>query len=135
MFDSKTKYTRRVASMPAWRAAVALLLWVGLQAPVAAQAPAADAAAIKANIIGHTVSGAMTSGSAYREYYAPDGTIHGPDYRAKWRLDGNRMCLDYGGDAGPDCYQLVIDGQSVTWRLGGKTKGQGHIVAGNPRDL
>lgn len=95
----------------------------------------ADAATIKDRIIGNTVAGTMSPDSAYTEYYAPDGSIHGAGYQARWQLDGDRMCFEYDEAPQADCYQVRIEGDAVEWQRDGETQGQGTIVKGNPNDF
>ena len=95
----------------------------------------ASAERIRARIIGNTVGGTMSPDSSYTEYYAEDGTIHGPGYEAEWRIDGDRMCFDYDEAEQADCYDVRIDGDSVSWRRNGETEGRGTIVEGNPNNF
>jgi hypothetical protein len=97
--------------------------------PAAAQTPA-TAEAIRATIIGNTVQGGMSDGTAYTEFYATDGTIRGKDYTGAWTLEGDRMCFAYG--EAPTCFGVAIAGDQVTWLGEAGPAGTGTVVAGNP---
>lgn len=84
-------------------------------------------------IAGNTITGSMSSGQQYAEFYAKDGTIHGDGYTGTWSIDGDAMCFDYG--EGPDCYEVAADGQSVQWILDGEVDGTGTVRDGNPLDF
>jgi hypothetical protein len=90
----------------------------------------ADAAAIRAAIIGNTVEGGMSDGAAYAEFYAADGAIKGKDYAGTWTIEGDRMCFAYG--EAPTCYGVRIAGDKVTWMSDTAEAGTGTIRAGNP---
>lgn len=92
----------------------------------------ATADAIRATIIGNTVQGGMSDGTAYTEFYAIDGTIKGKDYTGLWTLDGDRMCFAYG--EAPTCFGVVIAGDQVTWVGETGPAGTGTVVAGNPNN-
>ncbi|MEO0371158.1 MAG: hypothetical protein AAF231_06850 [Pseudomonadota bacterium] len=103
---------------------------------MAAPAMAADMATraqITDQIIGNTVSGGMSSGEAYAEFYTTDGAIKADGYTGKWSLEGDEMCFDYG--EGVDCFGVGLDGANVTWFSGGEEAGTGTITAGNPNDF
>ena len=98
---------------------------------------AADAASgdrIRAAIGGNTVEGSMIASGAYKEFYAEDGSIKADGYTGKWTVDGDAMCFQYGTDP-QSCWQVTIDGNSVTWVKDGKTDGTGTIVPGNPAEF
>lgn len=93
----------------------------------------ATGAEISAAIAGNTVQGNMTAGGAYTEFYAEDGTIKGKDYTGTWTVEGDTMCFNYG-DA-PDCWNVRIDGEAVSWVKDGADGGTGTIVAGNANNF
>jgi hypothetical protein len=109
------------------------LALVLLATPALAQ-DLASGDAIKAAISDNTVQGNMLSAGAYTEFYAADGTIKGKDYTAKWTIEGDAMCFTYEG-AAPDCWQVKIAGEAVTWVKDGVDGGTGTIVAGNPNNF
>jgi hypothetical protein len=109
------------------------LVFVLLATPAFAQ-DLASGDAIKAAISDNTVQGSMLSSGAYTEFYAADGTIKGKDYTAKWTVEGDAMCFTYEG-AAPDCWQVKIAGEAVTWVKDGVDGGTGTIVAGNPNNF
>lgn len=88
---------------------------------------------ITALIAGNTITGSMSSGDQYAEFYAKDGTIHGDGYTGSWSIDGDTMCFDYG--EGPDCYHVSADGQAIEWIVDGEVDGTGTVRDGNPLDL
>ena len=106
-----------------------------LAALLAFSAPAfaetmATGAEISAAISGKTVQGSMAEAGVYTEFYAADGTIKGKDYTGKWTVEGDTMCFSY--DDAPDCWNMRLKGDAVTWVQDGKDGGTGTIVAGNP---
>jgi hypothetical protein len=107
------------------------LLLAALASPGLAQT-LATGPEITAAISGNTVQGSMTASGAYTEFYAADGTIKGPDYAGTWTVDGDTMCFSYG--EAPDCWNVRIEGEAVTWVQDGVDGGTGTIVAGNPNN-
>jgi hypothetical protein len=108
-------------------AAVAALLFGNA---ALAQEPATGEA-IRAAIAGNTVQGSMLATGVYTEFYADDGTIKGQGYEGAWRVEGDRMCFEYGQD--PEaCWQVGLVGDQVTWLKDGQADGTGMIVPGNP---
>jgi hypothetical protein len=111
-----------------------LALALAIALPAMAQADDfATGAEIKAAITGNTVQGSMTATGAYTEFYAADGTIEAADYSGEWSVEGDTMCFSYG-DA-PDCWNVRIDGDEVTWVQDGKDGGTGTLVPGNPNSF
>jgi hypothetical protein len=99
--------------------------------PIAAHAQdLATGAEITAAISGNTVQGSMTASGAYTEFYAADGAIKGKDYSGTWSVEGDTMCFNYG--EAPDCWNVRIQGEAVTWVKDGVDGGTGTVVAGNP---
>lgn len=91
-------------------------------------APSADA--IAEAVSDHSYQGSMSeANSAFNEYYAADGTIHGKDYEGEWTTKDGEMCFAYGEE--PTCYEVSIDGPSMVLRLDGTIKGNGMLVKGN----
>ena len=88
---------------------------------------------IRALIAGNTVTGSMSSGQDYAEFYAEDGTIHGDGYTGSWSIDDHAMCFDYG--EGGTCYRVAADGKSITWILEGEVDGTGVVREGNPMGM
>jgi|AntRauTorcE11898_2_1112593.scaffolds.fasta_scaffold00145_17 hypothetical protein len=88
---------------------------------------------IRSLIAGNTVTGSMSSGQDYAEFYAQDGTIHGRDYTGEWSIEDDKMCFDYGD--GATCYEVAANDDAVTWVLGGESDGTGVVREGNPMDL
>jgi hypothetical protein len=90
----------------------------------------ASADAIRAALIGNTVTGNMLASGGYAEFYAPDGSIRAADYTGKWAIKGDRMCFDYG-DAAETCFSVALSGASVVWLGDGGEEGAGQIKPGN----
>lgn len=88
---------------------------------------------INAAIAGNTVQGSMSASGAYTEFYAKDGTIKGDGYTGKWMAEGEGVCFFYGENW--DCWDVRLDGTSVTWVQDGEDGGTGTIVAGNPNNF
>ncbi len=110
----------------------ATLLLAVMAGPVMAQT-LATGAEITAAISDNTVQGSMTASGAYTEFYAADGTIKGDGYTGTWTVEGDSMCFSYG--EAPDCWNVRIDGETVTWVQDGADGGTGTIVAGNPNNF
>ncbi|WP_353176263.1 hypothetical protein [Salinisphaera sp. T5B8] len=94
-----------------------------------------DADTIRERVIGNTVTGTMSPDSAYTEFYAPDGTIHGPSYEARWTIKDDQLCFDYDEALQIDCYRVKIDGRSLEWHRQGEVQGKGTLVEGNPNNF
>ncbi|ROO31186.1 hypothetical protein [Salinisphaera japonica] len=92
-----------------------------------------DEAAIRKHIVDHTVTGSMSTGGNYGEYYDPNGKILAADYSAKWTIEDDKLCFDYGD--GVDCYVAAMDGLDVVWYLDGEKVGTGSLQEGNPNDF
>lgn len=105
------------------------LLCLLLACPAMAQSPA-GADAIRAALIGNTVTGNMLASGGYAEFYAPDGSIRAEGYTGKWAIKGDRMCFDYG-DAAETCFAVALSGARVTWLADGGEEGAGQIAPGN----
>lgn len=88
---------------------------------------------IQAAVSGNTISGGMSDGTAYSEFYATDGTIKADGYLGAWSVENDQMCFDYG--EGADCWSVSIDGDQVTWVTNGQEAGTGTISAGNPNEF
>ena len=87
-------------------------------------------AEITAAVSDKTYQGSMLK-DAFAEYYAPDGTIKGKDYSGKWRVTDGTMCFQYG-DKPETCWDVRIEGPSMTMYRDGKVDGNGMLVDGNP---
>ena len=94
-----------------------------------------NADTIRERVIGNTVTGTMSPDSAYTEFYAPDGTIRGPSYQARWTIKDDQMCFDYDEALQIDCYGVKIDGRSLEWHRQGEVQGKGTLVEGNPNNF
>ena len=92
-----------------------------------------DEAAIRKQIIDHTVTGSMSTGGNYGEYYDPNGKILASDYTGSWTIEDDKLCFDYGD--GVDCYVAAMDGLDVVWYLDGEKVGTGSLQQGNPNDF
>ena len=91
-----------------------------------------DEAGLRKQIIDHTVTGSMSTGGDYGEYYAPDGQLLAAEYTGSWTIEDDKLCLDYGD--GADCYGAAMDGLQVVWYLDGEKVGTGSLQQGNPND-
>lgn len=109
-----------------------LLLLAVMTGPAMAQT-LASGADITAAVSDNTVQGSMSASGAYTEFYAADGTIKGDGYTGTWTVEGDTMCFSYG--EAPDCWNVRIEGETVTWVQGGVDGGTGTIVAGNPNNF
>ena len=111
-----------------------LALALSLTLPIAANAQElATGAEITAAVAGNTVQGSMTASGAYTEFYAADGAIKGKDYTGTWTVEGDTMCFSYG--EAPDCWNVRLEGEAVTWVQNGVDGGSGSIIAGNPNNF
>lgn len=102
---------------------------LGLGVPALAQN--ATGAEITSAIKGNTVQGSMDASGAYTEFYAEDGTVFGPDYKAAWTVEGDQMCWVYEGSP-KDCWDAAIQGDQIDWIKDGTSQGKGTILPGNP---
>lgn len=103
---------------------------------IAAPALAADLASgdeISAAVTGNTITGGMSDGTAYAEFYDADGTIKADGYTGAWSIEGDAMCFDYG--EGKGCWGVAIDGDMVTWMNEGASEGTGTITSGNSNEF
>ena len=91
-----------------------------------------DEAGLRKQIIDHTVTGSMSTGGDYGEYYAPDGNVLAADYTGTWTIEDDKLCIDYGD--GADCYGAAMDGLDVVWYLDGDKVGTGSLQQGNVND-
>lgn len=109
---------------------IALASTVLLASGMAAAEKAPSADAIDDAVSNHSYQGSMSeANSAFNEYYAPDGTIHGKDYTGKWTTRDGEMCFAYGEE--PTCYGVSLDGPSMVLRQDGTIKGSGMLIQGN----
>ena len=104
----------------------------GLVAPALAQN--ATGSEITAAIKDNTVQGSMDASGAYTEFYAEDGTVFGPDYKAAWSVEGDQMCWVYEGSP-KDCWDAGIEGDQIQWIKDGTSQGTGTILPGNPNSF
>lgn len=106
-------------------------------ATAGAQADPASAEQLHQLIPGNSIEGAMNKGGGYQYYFAPDGSLHTGAKLGLWELRDNHLCLRFDPDPvqRPDCMQLEIEGDKVTWTSNGQTVGKGTLVAGNARGL
>lgn len=89
-----------------------------------------SAKAISQAVSDHSYQGSMLEpNSGFNEYYAPDGTIHGADYKGEWSTKEGEVCFAYGQE--PTCYSVSIDGPSMVLRQDGVIKGNGMLIPGN----
>lgn len=83
-----------------------------------------DAARIRGEIVGNTLTGRMASGMSFSEYYAPDGVILGhnggrPVTDGCWSIRsgerGDEMCFAYGRgeNAISQCWFLERSGKTI----------------------
>ena len=111
-----------------------LLTALAIALPFAAQAQdLATSAEITAAVTDKTVQGSMSASGAYTEFYAADGTIKAKDYSGTWTVEGDKMCFSYG--EAPDCWDVRIEAETVSWVKDGVDGGTGTIVAGNPNNF
>jgi hypothetical protein len=83
---------------------------------------------------GKTIHGSMDAMGPYAEYYTADGVVHGKDYKAKWSVEGDKMCWVYEGSP-KDCWDVELTGDQVRWLKNGKSEGTGTVVEGNPNNF
>ena len=102
-----------------------------LLATPALAADLANGDAIRAALVGNTVTGSMAASGAYAEFYAPDGSLHAADYTGSWAVKGDKMCFAYGQDP-ENCWSVTISGNRVVWSSDAGEEGSGTIKKGNP---
>ncbi|WP_120497226.1 hypothetical protein [Kiloniella sp. EL199] len=94
-----------------------------------AKADMASGDEIRNLISGNTLQGAGVSG-IYSEYYDPNGTLRGDGYSGKWKIEGDKGCMDYG--SGFQCWSGLINNNASIWYLNGKPTAVGFMSSGNP---
>lgn len=83
-----------------------------------------DGAAISATISGNTAIATETSGTPWRQYFAPDGTTRyysgsRPASLGEWRVENDQYCSLWPPAKSWDCYDVVQSGNSVVWQRDG----------------
>lgn len=129
LFDNNRNGLRQMTNFKLLAASAGMLLIVA--GGVAAQ-DLASGEEIQKLLSGNTL--VTTNGEdIFHEYYDPDGTIRAEGYTAKWEVQGNMGCMDYG--EGMNCWTAVIDGNANIWYRDGKeiATGAGMAVMGNAK--
>ncbi len=84
---------------------------------------------------GNTSEGFTLSSGNYREYYAPDGTILGKDFKGSWWIKEDTICTSYPGIT-TYCYRVrKLRGGAIVWELDGEPSGYARILSGNHFDF
>ncbi|MGI9462754.1 MAG: hypothetical protein ACR2OM_02375 [Aestuariivirgaceae bacterium] len=123
-----THTATRMASALAGAALIASLGSTAVQA-----AEMSSKADIQAAVSGKTYQGSMLK-DAFAEYYDADGTIRAKGYGGKWRVADGSMCFQYG-DKPERCWDVRVEGTSMTMYRDGKVHGNGMLVEGNPHNF
>ncbi|WP_299849218.1 hypothetical protein [uncultured Roseovarius sp.] len=87
---------------------------------------------IRTYLSGNTLQGS-TGTDPFAEYYDPDGTIRGNGYTAKWKVEGDSGCMDYG--KGFDCWSAILSGEGSIWIKEGAADAAGMMRTGNPNNF
>jgi hypothetical protein len=103
--------------------------------PVAAQ----DKQPLTGPEIATLVSGNTVKGPYYTEYFDPDGSIRGIEkgkrYEGSWRVDKDRLCVDFPSHQYTDCAWIAPQDGSDYSFMDGQFTFTRTIVAGNPEKL
>ncbi len=91
----------------------------------------ATGAEIKAYLSGNTLQGS-TGTDPFAEYYDADGTIRGDGYSAKWKVEGDTGCMDYGNGFG--CWTAIIHEEGAIWIKEGEADAASMLLQGNPNN-
>ena len=92
---------------------------------------------IKEILAGNSLAGRRAEHPSVKEYYRDDGLVLGAGYWARWRVDGDHICLEeggagYGSPDARDCYRLVQSKGEIHWlTLDGEADGRSQILPGN----
>jgi hypothetical protein len=99
---------------------------------------------IRQELSGNSIVEANAAGSAWAEYFAPDGTLRGRTddgrrFDGLWKIDGNTLCVDYRSIARDWCGQFAegADG-SIDYYENGRFKKsypRSVLQQGNPQNL
>lgn len=99
---------------------------------------------IRKELIGNSLVETNAEGKIWAEFYDPDGTVRGHNWRGKrfvgtWKIDGNKICVDYTSIGDDWCAQFVEgkDGTIDAYRDGRLRKSYPRSIlqAGNPQNL
>ena len=106
--------------------------------PAIAEIEPSTSAEIEAAIAGNTVESEIDGAGAGDtvDYFAEDGEMRNADWGDEtwtWTVEDDALCMDFG--KGSDCWELAIDGDSITWLREGAPAGTGEIREGNPEGL
>ncbi len=94
----------------------------------------ATGAEIKAAVAGNTLEGYVTDADPFTEFCAEDGTIRSDSDTGTWKVDGDRLCVAYGTPE-TACWAIKIDGETITYKKGGKDDGSATILKGKPENF
>jgi hypothetical protein len=102
-----------------WGSVVAGVLTVGVWiSPLRADVTQLSGDGIVQRLVGNSVTWSE-DGDCFVEYYGGDGAVagrkSGETYSAKWRIDGDFMCFDYGPGSANVCWSLMKSGEDVYW--------------------
>ena len=92
---------------------------------------------IREILSGNSLSGRRAEHPSVKEFYRDDGLVLGTGYWARWRVDGDHICLEEGGvgHSSPDmkeCYRLVQSKGEIHWLTPeGEADGRSQILPGN----
>ena len=117
-----------LSSFP-WFALLALSLWL----PASQASEDLSAEDIAAAVGDRTYQGSMTD-DAFSEYYATDGTLRGRNYAGTWRAEDGALCFTYG-EGDEECWDVLLNGPSMTLVKNGEVDGSGMLIDGNPNDF
>jgi hypothetical protein len=103
-----------------------------------------NAAKIKAQVVGNTITGADDSGP-FTQFFVPDGTFRGVGqedfYTGTWQISNNQMCThldsDDGDNKGWDCTPVTVIDNKLYWS-GDVSEGdepEATLIHGNPTGL
>lgn len=99
---------------------------------------------IRKELIGNSVIEKNAEGKIWAEYYDPNGTVRGHNWRGKrftgtWKIDGNKICVDYFSIGNDWCAQFAEgkDGTIDSYKDGRLRKSfpRSILQTGNPQNL
>ena len=85
------------------------------------------------------IAGNTVKGPYYTEYFAADGSIRGVEkgekYTGKWRIDSDRLCVDFPDHGYTNCAWIARQSGNDYAFMDGQFTNTRTVLAGNPENL
>ena len=99
---------------------------------------AADWTALTGEEITALLSGNTVKSSDFTEFYDANGSVRGAEgdtkYKGTWRVDGDKLCVDFAQFNYKDCLTVQKDGSAYRFITKDK-KPKVTVVTGNPQSF